>query len=124
MCIRDSLVSQQKTEEKIEKERIQKYKIGELKERKKRVWSVSYTHLDVYKRQLVEQVAVNADMAVAVVDTDAKVAPDALLDNPKIMEILFIGKIPPIEGGESVSGFNHILNLAEQGHKILSLIHI
>ncbi len=57
-------------------------------------------------------------MAVAVVDTDAKVAPDALMDNTKIMEILFIGKIPPIEGGESVSGFNHILNLAEQGHKI------
>ena len=34
----ETLVSQQKTEEKIEKERIQKYKIGELKERKKRVW--------------------------------------------------------------------------------------
>lgn len=34
----ETLVSQQKTEEKIEKERIQKYKIGELKERKKRMW--------------------------------------------------------------------------------------
>ena len=34
----ETLVSQQKTEEKIEKERIQKYKIEELKERKKRVW--------------------------------------------------------------------------------------
>ena len=34
----ETLVSQQKTEEKIEKERIQKSKIGELKERKKRVW--------------------------------------------------------------------------------------
>jgi hypothetical protein len=34
----ETLVSQQKTEEKIEKERIQKFKIGELKERKKRVW--------------------------------------------------------------------------------------
>ena len=34
----ETLVSQQKTEEKIEKERIQKSKIEELKERKKRVW--------------------------------------------------------------------------------------
>ena len=34
----ETLVSQQKTEEKIEKERIQKSKIGQLKERKKRVW--------------------------------------------------------------------------------------
>ncbi|APU97154.1 hypothetical protein BV902_13000 [Sphingobacterium sp. B29] len=34
------------------------------------------------------------------------------------MNILFIGKIPPIEGGESVSGFNHILALASKGYKI------
>ncbi|MCF0057171.1 glycosyltransferase [Dyadobacter sp. CY356] len=34
------------------------------------------------------------------------------------MELLFIGKIPPVEGGESINSLKYILKLAKEGHVV------